>query len=108
MSLQIHKFPYKVESIKIKEGSINEVELTFAIPGIQANSVEEYKALCEQQASYHGVDNEITVFHTSVTHQLCVGHIVGVQFVYEDTPYINDYNVRQKLVYQLIEYQELC
>ena len=106
MSVRIVTFPYKVSGIKLVEGSILEVDLSYNNQNINANSLEEYERLCEQEAETIGLNNEITVYHTCVNYQPAVGQIVGVQFVYEDVFFFGE-DGQPKNKPQLIEYQQL-
>lgn len=108
MSLQIERILYRVKSVKIVEGNVHEVVLIYSNPNLIASSEKHYKELCEKEAKSRGVKMEITVYHTAFR---CVSFTVNsqvwVQFVYDDTPYIDGNNQPMNCHYSLIEYQEL-
>ena len=94
-------FSYKVKGVRLVEGSILEVDLTYCNPNLpDADS-------CEKEATNIGLDSDITVYHTGVNYQPAVGHIVGVQFVYEDIPFFGEDGQPKNKQFQLIEYQQL-
>lgn len=108
MSLQLMRFPYKVKSVRLVEGSVHKMDLIYSNPNLPASSEEHHIELCEKEADNYGVEMEITVYHTAYNGFIySVNNYVLVQFGYEDTPYIDRSNQLMNYHYSLIEYQEL-
>lgn len=106
MSIQEQTFPYRVVGIRRGEASTLDVELEYENPRFQDS--EDYRAICEGEARFHGIGFNITVCHiTPYLFMPELDRLVLVQYAYDDEPLCDEHGQPIPPRYTLVEYQGL-
>lgn len=106
MSIRTQTFSYRVVGIRRGETSTLDVELEYENPHFQDS--EDYRAICEGEARFHGIGFNITVRHIA-PHLFMpeLDRLVLVQYAYDDEPLCNEHGQPIPPRYTLVEYQVL-
>lgn len=111
--------PYVVKSVRscgsLKNSKCEvELELNYSherlnqwLPPFQGGEMEEWLKIRRKEADKQGFPAKVKVSHTSVNHQVYVGQGVGVEFVYEVVPFMDDNGQPENRKLQVVERQEL-
>ena len=114
------QLPYVVKSVR-SCGSLGnskcevELELNYLnshlnkwLPPSQGGETTEWLKLRRKEADKIGFPAKVKVYHTSVNYPVYVGQGVGVWFVFENTPFIDDNGQPENRKFQVVERQELA